>query len=952
MYQSSLIHPDRQKQYLILEKKNEVLDYQAEMLMNAVKSRKEIKYLLDISLFVPIFGGLTIAGLLIIFIFIPDYQLLQVCVIAALGSLIFLLSRVLILKSHPSLATLIMVVVGALFFPAFDLFWSGFLIPLIIGAWVVPSAISWYGFDFNKYTNENGRRLLIYHRFFVLFISTIVTVLILLIEKNRILTRLSVSNAENLKWLIPLFTLLGGLLALVLIIRTPILNSLFVRMVLAFLIIVLVPVITISSSMVINTYESDPQVKIRSIQGILVQETRQIDNWILSLNELVTNALQNNPSRADLISFLQTSSSLTSQAAPYFTKVQKSIIQLQEQNELLKDVLIFGNNGQVLASTNPVFLNQNFAFRELFWKGKSGYYISPPMSYPNIDGYSVFVSRPILDNTGSVIGVLAIRSDTWIITDLIKSSLITQGNQSAYIVNSNNEVLPGFTFGNPSSFILNEIASLAWSKNNYGSIQHTRNQDKPLIAIYHWIPEISIAIIVETTPTAPSTNFIQIIGTNLVVAFLASLIALIGAVIIARSISSPIKELSYATHQIAGGNLTIRTSSDYSDELSSLSLNFNIMAERITGLITNLEDIVAERTRNFEKREKELKVAAEVARDVSTSRQLHEILKRSSQLIHDRFGFYHVGIFLLDDKKEYAVLQAASGEAGKLLLANQHKLKVGETGMVGFVTKTGEPRLSLGTGDDIVHFNNPLLPYTRSEITLPLSIGDRIIGALDVQSDKVNAFDNDDVAILMIMSDQLAVAIENGRLLQEIKKTVSESESAFRQYTANTWQTFIHSLEIQGYSFSGMQPEPTKEISPEGLIAIQTGKPVLTKIIKKGFTNTLVVVPIKLRDQPIGVMNVLFQKEQISPELISLIEEASNRLALALENSRLLVDAQQTAFREHNVNLISTQAQCIPDLDALLQNTVRELGNIFGLQKTFIQIGLKSQSDQIASKLE
>jgi GAF domain-containing protein/HAMP domain-containing protein len=923
-----------------------------EKMMKEINTRKEITYLLDISLFVPIFGALTIIGLLIIYLFFPKYQLLQICAVAAIGSLLFILSRYLINKKHISLASLLMVIVGALFFPAYNLFWEGFLFPLLIGVWIIPSVIAWYGLDFEKYQSATGAQLLLFHRFLVILISALSTVLIFIVENTPIVPRLAVTNSEILIWLIPLFSLLGGLLAILLIMRTPFLNSLFNRIMISFLIIVLVPVITLSSIMVINNIETNPQYKIRNIQSSLEQDIKRINNWIQEMNNLVTTVFTDNSSRAGLISLLQNTTPTEPQFDPYYTQVQDSILQFQNQNGQLKDILILNKSGIVIASSNKDLLNQNFAYREFFWKGKNGFYISPPKYYPNIDGTSMYISSSIRDNTGAIIGVLAFRTDAALILELITSLSQTEGNKSVYVLNSANGILPGLSIGNPSNIVMEDIISTSWEKSEFGSFQYIINEEKPIIAIYRWIPDLNIAIIVETSQQAAAINFLQLSEAYLVVAILASIVALFGAYITARTVSMPIKELSLATRKIADGDLSVRTATNYSGELGSLSQSFNNLAEQIQESISNLEIRVSERTRIFEKRENELKVAAEVARDVSTSRNLKEILNRSSQLIHDRFNFYHVGIFLLDEKNEYAILRAAGGEAGKLMLANRHKLKVGETGMVGFVTKTGEPRLALDTGEDIVHFNNPLLPYTRSEITLPLSIGTRIIGALDVQSDKVNAFDEDDVAILRVMADQLAIAIENGRLLQEIEKNISQTESTFKQYTADTWQSFIQSRAIQGYSFSGIQPDPIKEISPEGINAIQSGRSIINKVFKKGIANIVVAVPIKLRDQAIGIINIEFNKGEISQEMVALMEEASNRLAIALENSRLLAEAQQSAFREHNVNILSTQAQRIPDLDSLLQSTVRELGKMLGIQKTFIQIGLNYPSEQGSSKSE
>jgi PAS domain S-box-containing protein len=224
-----------------------------------------------------------------------------------------------------------------------------------------------------------------------------------------------------------------------------------------------------------------------------------------------------------------------------------------------------------------------------------------------------------------------------------------------------------------------------------------------------------------------------------------------------------------------------------------------------------LEQRVTERTRDLERRTAHLQVAAEVARDATTAHDLNDLLNNAVDLIRERFGFYHAGIFLLDGSGEYAVLRAATGEAGRQMLEDEHKLKVGETGIVGYATGSGQPRISLDVGIDAVHFVNPFLPETRSEMALPLKVGGRIIGALDVQSIHEAAFSKDDVDTLQIMADQLAVAIERTRLFERAQATLTErlrtviSNAPIILFALDRAGKFTLS-EVKGLEALGFQP--------------------------------------------------------------------------------------------------------------------------------------------------
>jgi PAS domain S-box-containing protein len=216
---------------------------------------------------------------------------------------------------------------------------------------------------------------------------------------------------------------------------------------------------------------------------------------------------------------------------------------------------------------------------------------------------------------------------------------------------------------------------------------------------------------------------------------------------------------------------------EISGELSgqlAIGIHQTRLREQIQHYAGELEQQVAARTAQLERRTSQLRVAAEVARDAITAYDLDELLNRSVNLVRDRFGFYHAGIFLVDGRGEYAVLRAATGEAGRQMLAHEHRLRVGEVGIVGHVCASGEPRIALDTGTDAVYFDNPFLPDTRSEMALPMRAGGNVIGALDVQSRRESAFDQDDVEILQVMADQMAVAIERTRLFEQVQATLEE----------------------------------------------------------------------------------------------------------------------------------------------------------------------------------
>ncbi len=281
--------------------------------------------------------------------------------------------------------------------------------------------------------------------------------------------------------------------------------------------------------------------------------------------------------------------------------------------------------------------------------------------------------------------------------------------------------------------------------------------------------------------------------------------------------------------------------------------------------------------RDLARRTSQLEAAATVARRAAEFRDLDTLLNETVRLISERFGFYHAGIFLVDEVGEYAVLRAASSEGGQRMLARGHRLAVGETGIVGTVAGTGKPRIALDVGADAVFLSNPDLPHTRSEMALPLKVGEQVIGVLDVQSVEPEAFTDEDVAVLQTMADQIALAIENARLLSEVQDRLREVEALSREYARQEWGRMASERPGWGYVYDGVEVRPREQASPpEG--------------ISSAFT-----VPLQLATgETIGRVALALSGRPPTEEDVALAQAVAEQAALALESARLFQETRRT----------------------------------------------------------
>ena len=357
---------------------------------------------------------------------------------------------------------------------------------------------------------------------------------------------------------------------------------------------------------------------------------------------------------------------------------------------------------------------------------------------------------------------------------------------------------------------------------------------------------------------------------------------------------------------------------------------------QLTELRDALELRVQERTAALEKRATQLQTVSTVARTIAALKELDSLLPEITKLVSEQFGFYHTGIFLIDDSNEYAILQAANSEGGRRMLNRHHQLRLDATSIVGYATSRGEARIALDVGADAVFFNNPDLPETRSEMALPLQAGGRTIGALDVQSTETNAFSQEDINVLTTLADQVAIAIENARLFGESRSALSESQVTIERYVKQAWGSFAQQAKHTGFVFDGKQVVPLEKGARREQIkaAAKTGRLSLEK------ASSTIAVPIKLRGQLIGVLDVRSKngQRQWTRDEISMLEAAAERAALALENARLVDSAQRRAARERVIGEISTKIGAANNFDAILQTAVEELGRKIGGAEVTLEI--------------
>jgi len=329
----------------------------------------------------------------------------------------------------------------------------------------------------------------------------------------------------------------------------------------------------------------------------------------------------------------------------------------------------------------------------------------------------------------------------------------------------------------------------------------------------------------------------------------------------------------------------------------------------------------------LQRRAAQFEALTDVMQAITSIRDLQQLLPFVSNIISARFGFYHVGVFLMDQTGEYAVLSATNSEGGKKMMDRQHRLRVGQQGIVGNVTATGSPRIALDVGKDAVFFNNIELADTHSEMALPLKSGNSIIGALDVQSTEVGAFTEDDIQMLSLLANQVSLAVENARLFDETRRALSEAEAISRHATREAWGKLPIEESLTGYRYTlaGSAPLDRPMELPEAAKVNGNGKQT---------EPTRVLVPIELRGEVIGTLVVQSPAGAVmNPDQLDLIKAVAERVAISAENARLFDETTRRAERERLVSDITSKIRSVNDPQAMIQTAMEELRSALGASR-------------------
>ncbi len=697
------------------------------------------------------------------------------------------------------------------------------------------------------------------------------------------------------------------------------------RLIVSFVLIITIPILfttAISASTAFTNSETQFNDSLQAITSLKQGETERI---VRTMWSQMSDLQQGSMAGASLVHVLypagQSEEAYRMEVSGASTTLRNLMVRYPASQ--YEEVALLDVRGNVVLTTYELDHGLPFADQAFFQQGLKGFY-GELMKWPgkqNFAGeYKIVVSAPLYgQNQQDIRGVIVTVADSDVLAG-ITGPTVGLTSAKTYLVGRENTVILGVPGSQPAVTAW-PIVHIVLGRQGQETSNYTNYLGVSVLGYAAWDPNLNAVMVAEMPRSVVYAKALSSLLVNGLIGLFAIVAAVIAALSTSQAISKPIHSLAGTAGTLSTGDLTARAAPGGQDEVGHLALSFNNMADQLQSLIGNLEQRVAERTDALEQQTLRLRTAAEVARDAASAPELDALLDQAARLIMERFGFYHAGIFLVDDKHEFAVLRASPSEAGQQMLANKHMLRLGEQGLVGRVAATGEPRIALDTGVDSVYFSNPLLPRTHSEMALPLKTPAGTIGVIDIQSDQPEAFTQDDIAIVQVMADQLATAIQRTQLLQQVQAQLDQLEQSQQTFTKQTWETFAGTGRPNvGYRFDNVRLEPIRSGNGH---AAPAPRPPATRAESGAHTMD---VPVRLRGQTIGIVTLRFQGSHVPETTTRMIQQIADRLATALENARLLEDSMHRANRERAIGEISSKISASVNMRNVLQTAVEELG--------------------------
>ena len=538
------------------------------------------------------------------------------------------------------------------------------------------------------------------------------------------------------------------------------------RLFTSYALVTLVTAVAIGVATILISYFAGRQQAVERLESVAARKESAIRDWTHSLElELVVAA--NIEGAAERIGVLLDLARDDRHYTYYNGAVLNRLRGLVRQSSLLSDIFLLDEDGKVVLSTDPEEQGRNLADEPFFQRGMLGATTQLPFNTDARPGSDTVVTAlPVLGPAGSVVGVIAGRADVAKLIAAMGDRTGLGDTGKSYILDQHRALLSGMTLASAESdgprppIVSGQGSDAAIERGGEMSGTFRDHRGTQVLGVYRWLPDQRVLLATEQDLAEAFHPVALTLWTDAVIALVALLLSGLVALVMARSLARPLGNLARTATEIANGDLTQIATVDRSDELGILAQSFNSMTAQLRDLIGTLERRVIERTDALQRRALQLETSGRVSREITSILDIDKLISEVVKLISEAFGYYRVHVFLYDETSQHLVLRSDSDGTG----IEHDRLRVEMTSLNTRALQTGEPQLVNDVTQDPYYLADGGMPDTRSELVVPLRLGNRMLGTLDVNSTQVNGFTPEDVLVIRSLGDQIAIAIENARL--------------------------------------------------------------------------------------------------------------------------------------------------------------------------------------------
>jgi len=723
--------------------------------------------------------------------------------------------------------------------------------------------------------------------------------------------------------------------------RLPIWRQLRWRLVVFFIVLAVVPLTLIALVNDQATRAQAQQQAFSQLESVADLKVKEIDQYLDEGDKAVDLLLADAERRQTL--YLLATSEGGNQAAQ--KEVNLLFREATVAHPLLKSLNFYTADGVIVASSRPERIGQNVSRAEFFENSLLVEdIIHPPLFDLAENELEVTMTDQIQGADEKAVGIVQTEFNAEVLSDLMISRAGLGSTGETYLVSSQSNFL--LTPSRKENYAMlrpydSQGIRSALQHSNGGAIYD--NYESPpvrVVGVYRWIPDLQAALLAEISYSEVENAATTARTSNLQAGTLFALLAGVVGLLVAATTTTPIIDLTEVAADMASGNLQRRVNIRSRTEIGALGTAFNTMADQVETLVGTLEVRVRARTRD-------LQIAADVARQISSALTLQELLDRVVELTKTGFNLYHAHVYLLDPEGETLVMEAGAGEAGRIMKEVGHSIPMdAERSLVAQAARTAEPVIVNDVQAEPHHLPNPLLPETRAELAVPMRLGEITIGVLDVQSATVNRFSEEDAKVIGTLADQVAVAVQNARLFEQTGRSERLLRAVIDASTDWIWakdRDLNWTLVNEPYANQLLGVEPDQAVG-------RSNADFFPQELVEAFQADDYAA---LGGQTIHKLDDVVQLKDGSQRIIDTVEsplyDAEGNITGVLGVARDVTDQIRATRRQQTAYQLGERLTAVLDVDTLLKETINRLSESFFYYHAHIYL-VDDQGDMLLVK--